>query len=406
MNLKMIKSKRMSRLFLLLGTVFCLSAGQAPAEERIVKIAGIGAKTGVLKPFGDNSEAAIRAAADQINGSGGIKLGDGATGRIVVEYIDDRCNAQDGIAAVRQIASSDWLAAIGTTCSSVLEPVYGVLQKKVTDPGDSGVRLPIFGDVAMKIGLTKVSDWAFRNIPNEIKMYDTLWAWVKETRPELKTVYGGVEENFVHSKQTWYDVMKARAKLAGYDVKSESKWLVDDTHFVTQVAEMKKSGADIVAISAHPFTACGVLAEMARQGVKPKLLVGLTSVTSPETLEICGKDAEGLIVPTSFAAINPTAKAAAEATSSHHGYPDLHSMAAWENVFAIKRAVESQGVLARADTVQEDRQKIREGLATQKEIDGLMGPVYRTPDRESVKPFVLVKATNNKWQVIYTPPAE
>ncbi len=403
MNFKMIKSKRMSQLSLLLGAVFCLSAGQIQAEERLVKIAGFGAKSGVLRPFGDNSEAAIRAAADKINSAGGIKLGDGATGKIVVEYIDDRCNAQEGIATVRQIASSDWLAAIGTTCSSVLEPVFGVLQKKVTDSGDSGVKLAIFGDVAMKIGLAKVSDWSFRNVPDEIKMYDTLWAWVKEHHPELKTIYGGVEENFVHSKQTWYDVMKVRAKRAGYDVNAESKWLVDDTQFATQVAEMKKSGADIIAISAHPFTACGVLTEMGRQGVKPKLLVGLTSMTTPETLETCGKYAEGIVIPTSFVPTNPTAKAAADATAGYHGYADLHSMAAWENLFAIKQAAESQGILARPDTVQADRLKIRAGLAGQKEIDGLLGPVYRTADHESVKPFVLVQATNNKWQVIHTP---
>ena len=47
---------------------------------------------------------------------------------------------------------------------------------------------------------------------------------------------------------------------------------------------MKKANADVVAISAHPFTTCGVLKEMQRQGVKPKVLVGLTSSSSLETL--------------------------------------------------------------------------------------------------------------------------
>ena len=41
---------------------------------------------------------------------------------------------------------------------------------------------------------------------------------------------------------------------------------------------MKRANPDIVAISAHPFTTCGVLKEMERQGVKPKLLIGLTVV--------------------------------------------------------------------------------------------------------------------------------
>ena len=345
-----------------------MASAPANAEERIVKIAGMGAESGVLRAFGVNSEAAMRAAANAINQAGGVRLADGATGKIVVDYRDDHCNAQDGIATARKIASEGWLAIVGTTCSSVLEPLFGALQKKVGDANDEGIAIPIFADVAMKTGLAQVSDWSFRNIPDEVKMYDALWAWVKANHPDAHTVYGGVEENFVHSRQTWYDIIKVRAKLAGYDVRGESKWLLDDTDFVAQVAEMKRIGADVVTISAHPFSACGVLREMERQGVRPKVLVGLTSVTSPEALEMCGKQAEGMLVPTSFTPDHPAAAHAAHATAMQHGYADLHSMAAWENVYAIKQVIETGGVLARADTVTADRERIRAGLANLTEI--------------------------------------
>ena len=373
------------------------------AKERVIKIAGFGTTSGVLRQFGVNSDAALQAAADQINKAGGIKLGDGSKAKIVVEFFDDRCNAAEGIAVLRRIASEDWLVAVGPTCSSVTEPVYGILQKKAGDQSDSGLQMPVFTDVAMKIGLAKNSEWAFRNIPDEVKMYDALFTWIKSTYPQAKTIYGGVEEDFVHSKQTWYDVMKTQAKLAGYDLKGESKWLVGDTGFVSQVREIKNIGADVVAISAHPFTACGVLKEMQRQGIKPKVLIGLTSISSPETLETCGKQAEGLLIPTSYAPINDKAKAAAKAIARFNGYADLHSMAAWENLFMLKQAIESEGVLARADSVQADRAKIRVGLAKLKNAEGLLGTLGRTAERESIKPFVFVEAKNNIWQVLYTP---
>jgi branched-chain amino acid transport system substrate-binding protein len=372
----------------------------ALAAERVVKIAGFGALSGVLRPFGVNSEAAMRAAAEQINTAGGVKLADGTRAKIAVEYFDDACNVDDGIAVVRRIAASDFLAAIGPTCSSVTEPVYGILQKKVGDASDSGLQLPVFTDVAQKIGLTKISEWAFRNIPDEPAMYEALFAWLKANHPDAKTLYGGVEDNFVHSRQAWYSVMKERAKLDGYDVKGESKWLVDDTQFAAQVREIKEAKADIIAISAHPYTACGVLKEMARQGVKAKVLVGLTSVTSPETLKVCGPEADGLIVPTSYAPINAKAQSAADATARFKGYADLHSMAAWENMFALKTAMESAGILATPAAVKADREKIRDGLAKLKQIDGLLGVSRRTPDRESIKPFILVQAHHNTWQVV------
>lgn len=391
---------------LALSTLALHKPAIAGSSDRVVKIAGVGAQSGVLRPFGLNSEAAIRAAAAQINRNGGVKLGDGAMAKIVVEYFDDRCDAQEGIAVARKIASEDWLAAIGTTCSSVVAPVFGILQEKAGDPDDSGLKLPIFTDVAMKLGLASISEWGFRNIPDEIKMYSDLFEWLKVTYPDAKTVYGGVEQNFVHSRQTWYDIMKASAGTAGYDVKGEAQWGLEDTNFTTQVREMIAADADVVVISAHPYTSCGVLMEMDRQGLKPKILIGLTSSSSPEMLEVCSSQAEGMIIPTSFAPVNEKAAAAARATADFKGYADLHSMAAWENLYMLKSAIESEGIMATPESVETDRVKIRSALSTMKQAEGLLGTLERRDDGESIKPFVFVAATQGTWKVIHTPQAQ
>jgi branched-chain amino acid transport system substrate-binding protein len=374
----------------------------AAAQERTVKIAGMGAKSGVVRSFGVNSEAAILAAADEINKAGGVKLGDGTRGKIVMEFFDDRCTAEEGISVTRRIASADFLVIIGPTCSNVAEPQFGILQKKVGDASDSGLQMPIFTDVAIKGGLAKISEWAFRNVPSEMTMYSSLFNYVRTEFPQAKTVYGGVEEDFAHSRALWYAVMKDRANANGFKVLGESKWLLNDTNFATQVREMKKADADVVAISAHPFTTCGVLKEMQRQGVKPKVLIGLDSSSSLETLEGCAKQAEGMIIPTSYAPVTPRAIAAAKATAKFKGNADLHSMAAWENVFILKDVMESEKVLAKPDTVQADRRKIRDGLAKLKTTEGLLGTTKRE-DREAEKPFVFVRAKNGQWSVYHNP---
>lgn len=374
----------------------------AAAQERTVKIAGMGAKSGVVRSFGVNSEAAILAAADEINRAGGVRLGDGTRGKIVMEFFDDRCTAEEGISVTRRIASADFLVIIGPTCSNVAEPQFGILQKKVGDASDSGLQMPIFTDVAIKGGLAKISEWAFRNVPSEMTMYSSLFNYVRTEFPQAKTVYGGVEEDFAHSRALWYAVMKDRANVNGFKVLGESKWLVNDTNFATQVREMKKADADVVAISAHPFTTCGVLKEMQRQGVKPKVLIGLDSSSSLETLEGCAKQAEGMIIPTSYAPVTPKAIAAAKATAKFKGNADLHSMAAWENVFILKDVMESEKILAKPDTVQADRRKIRDGLAKLKTTEGLLGTTKRE-DREAEKPFVFVRAKNGQWSVYHNP---
>jgi branched-chain amino acid transport system substrate-binding protein len=132
-------------------------------------------------------------------------------------------------------------------------------------------------------------------------------------------------------------------------------------------------------------------------------VIGLTSSSSLETLQGCAGEAETIIIPTSFAPTNPQAQAAAGAVAKFNGSLDLHSGAAWENVFILKRIIEDQKVVAKPDTVKADREKIRAGLAKLAETDGLMGKSKRTPDREAVKPYLFVHAKAGKWEVLHTP---
>ncbi len=172
------------------------------SADREVKIAGFGAKSGVVRSFGVNTEAVMKAAVKHINDKGGIKLGDGTMGKLTASFDDDRCNAEEGISVLRRIASTDAVVAVGPTCSNVAEPLFGILQKKVDDTSDSGLQMPIFTDTAIKGGLAKISQWAFRNVPNETVMYQTMFKWLMGKHPGIKTIYGGVEEDFAHSRFT------------------------------------------------------------------------------------------------------------------------------------------------------------------------------------------------------------
>jgi branched-chain amino acid transport system substrate-binding protein len=286
----------------------------------------------------------------------------------------------------------------------VAEPVFGILQKKTGDASDSGVQFPLYTDVAAKGGLAAMSQWAFRNVPSEATMYKSVFEWVKSLPGEYKTFWGGVEKDFAHSNAT-FNVIKTQAAANGLEVKGQSEWLLNDINFSNQVREIKRANADVVAISAHPFTTCGVLKEMARQNVKPKLLIGLTSSSSMETLNGCAQQAEGLLIPTSFAPVTEEAKKAAAAVQALNPKynMDLHNAAAFENIFTLKEVIEKQKVMGRPDTVQADRQKIRDGLAGLKQTQGLLGKVGRTEDREAVKPYLFVQAKGGNWVVAHTP---
>lgn len=390
-------------LFLVVPFLAWPGADQAQAQDRVIKIAGVGAMSGVIRGFGINSKAVFDMAVDEINTTGGIKLKDGTRAKIVGTFLDERCNAEEGISVVRKLASEDWLVLIGPTCSNVAEPLFGILQRKVGDAGDSGLQFPIFSDTAIKPGLAKISEWSFRNVPHEPTMYNHLFKWLKEKHPDAKTVAGGVESDFAHSNSN-SGTMDAAAKAAGFEVLGWEKWLLTDTEFSTQVGKWRRAKPDVIAISSHPFTLCGTLREMKRQGVKPKLLVGLTSSATLETMVGCGPEAEGLIIPTGFAPVTPEAKRVAKIVAERYkGNVDLHSAAVFENLQVLKAVIETSGVEAKPTTVAQDRKRIRDGLAQVKEFDGLLGKVKRLDDRESQKPYVFAIAKNSDWAVLFDP---
>lgn len=390
--------------FIVIGLVAAPLWEPVAAQERVIKVAGVGAMTGVIRGFGINSKAVFDMVLDELNKAGGIKLADGTRAKIVGTFLDERCNAEEGISVVRKLASEDWLVLIGPTCSNVAEPLFGILQRKVGDAGDSGLQFPIFTDTAIKPGLAKISEWAFRNVPHEPTMYNHLFKWLKEKHPDLKTVYGGVETDFAHSNSNWFTSMKNAATAAGFEVLGEEKWLLNDTEFSTQVGKWRRAKPDIIAISSHPFTTCGVLREMKRQGVKPKVMAGLTSTATLETMAGCGPEAEGLIIPTGFAPVTPEAKRVADIVAKQYkGNVDLHSAAVYENMYVLKKVIETSGVEAKPTTVAQDRKRIRDGLAKVQEFNGLLGKIKRLDDRESVKPYVFAVAKNSDWAVLFDP---
>ena len=122
-----------------------------------------------------------------------------------------------------------------------------------------------------------------------------------------------------------------------------------------------------------------------------------------ETLQGCAAQAEGLTIPTGFAPVTPEAKRAADAVAALGANMDLHNAAAWENIYPLKELIEKSKVAGKPETVQADRQKIREALASMKETTGLLGKVGRTDDREAVKPFLFVQAKNGVWTVAHKP---
>src|SRR2546430_5583909 len=214
-------------LFWLLG----LAPGGAGAfqEEGTLRIGGMWALSGPAAYIGSRAKGLSALAVDEINEAGGVMV-QGKRVKIVQSVYDDACKAEEGLTVVRRLADSDKvLFSLGPTCSSVAEPVFGILQKRLGDATDTGLQFLFFTDTAIKFGLAKISPWAFRNVGNEPAMFDLAFKLVKEKYPELKTVAVAYESDFAHSVSTWKGATEPAVKEYGYAVLDVVEWRVGGT---------------------------------------------------------------------------------------------------------------------------------------------------------------------------------
>jgi branched-chain amino acid transport system substrate-binding protein len=390
----------------------CFAGGaSAFQEEGTLRIGGMWALSGPAAYVGSSSNGLSSLAIDEINEAGGIEI-KGKRVKLVKYAYDDACKAEEGLAIVRRLADADRvLFSLGPTCSSVAEPVFGTLQKRLDDPTDTGLQFLFFTDTAIKFGLAKISPWAFRNVGNEPAMFDLTFQLVKERYPDLKTVAVAYESDFAHSVSTWKGAVKPALDKYGYQVLEVVEWRFEDTEFGAQATKLRKANADILVMLTHTFTTCGSVKELKRQRVKAKLMVGITSTANTETMTACGQAVEGMLIPTNFAPINPKAKALAElAWNKYKADSNLHSVPAYENIYAIKSIVEKVGIDNEPHTLLADRRKVRDALAKIGTFPGVIGPITMNGDDDPVKPrdvdkaVILVQAKGGEWTVWWQPP--
>ena len=72
-------------------------------------------------------------------------------------------------------------------------------------------------------------------------------------------------------------------------------------------------------------------------------------------------------------------------------------------MFILKDVIEQQKIMAKPDTVQADRNKMRQGLAALKETMGCWARSGARADREAIKPFLYVHAKGGSWLVLHKP---
>jgi hypothetical protein len=117
---------------------------------------------------------------------------------------------------------------------------------------------------------------------------------------------------------------------------------------------------------------------------------------------ICGRsNYRGITLHTvtAWSTCYSAARRAASAVLRSGGIADLQHGGV-EIMFALREAIQSGRIEGRAESLSSDRERLRASLSSLTTMPGLLGSITRTSDRESRKPFVIVRSTPKGWVAV------
>lgn len=138
------------------GLVAVSKKQSAPADTTgPIKVGFVGPLTGELANMGENAQAAVQIAVDEVNKAGGVN------GRqIEVVYEDDMCTGATGANAISKLINTDKVSAVlGSVCSGATLGEAPIAE---------AAKIPQLSYCATNPTISQAGDYIFRDVPSDL----------------------------------------------------------------------------------------------------------------------------------------------------------------------------------------------------------------------------------------------
>lgn len=187
-------------------------------------------------------------------------------------------------------------------------------------------------------------------------------------------------------------------KSLGIEVVAVTEAVTADRDFSRQANAIRVAKPDILYVMAPPLSALSFLKEAKRRQVAPKLYVGNISLMMTETLQSGAEAVEGMVMASGYdPRSSKIAGFAAEYKKRYGQDINMFSVTGYEAGFLIAKAIEQSGITNTRNTVQADRTKFRDALASVS-ITSPTGEIAAlNADRETPKNGIYLVIKNNQF---------
>src|SRR5215212_845972 len=370
----------MSKIFqLLLALCLLLSACSMPeSHSNTIKIGAFLSLTGATAAFGVSAANAIKLAADEVNGNGGI---DGK--RIELEIEDDESNTQEVPDIVNHLIKEHKVHAL------IAEPVS--TRAMLAAPIAQQNQIVMISSASVKPELTMQGDYIFRACFISSTEGDAIARfaidYLKAKRAAIilddKNDYAVVLAGFFAES----------FKQRGGQIVSEQKYEPTATDLTAQMNAIKTASPDMVFAPGFYTTAPIVAREVKKAGIK-STLIGSDGWDSPNLLEAGSEPFEGVYFANHFWAGSDdplVTKFVADYRAKYGVEPDAGSATAYDAARmlfdAFKRAKSTESAA------------VRNALAQTKDFPGVTGKITLDANRNAQVPVYMLRIEGGKFRL-------
>ena len=356
----------------------CKPSGTPPGGGDTIKVGEFASLNGSEAAFGRSSHNGTVLAVEQINAAGGV-LGK----KLELRYEDNQSKDGETATAVKKLISRDKVVAILGEVASIrsLEAAPICQQNKIPQISPSSTNPKV----------TQIGDYIFRVCFID-PFQGTVMANFATKTLKAKKVAVLTDVGSTYSVGL-ADYFKKGFIANGGEIIAEQKFTKDDKDFKAQLTAVKSQNPDAIFVPGY-YGQVTLIALQARElGMKIPLFGG-DGWEAPELLQGPGAAAalEGCFYSTHFSPDQdaPMIKQfVADYQKKFGAIPDAMAALGYDSVLALVDAIK------RANST--DGAKIRDALATLKDLDGVTGKTTLDANRNAQKPAVIIEIKGGKF---------
>lgn len=380
---------------ILLGLVVAaVCAALLPGIGAAAQLAGSEVKIGYLTPLsgygagvGSDEQHGVFIARDEINAAGGI----GGLPVKIIQY-DDASKGEEAINLIKKLALRDKVVAImGPFLSNSVQVAF---------PAANIVKTAVISSASVAPGIAaRNRPWTFRNITTSEHLLEPALIKYLEIHPQVKKVAIVYDNKDFVSKIEAANVFPPLLKKHGVQIIDSVTFVTGDIDFSPQVTRIKQQKPDGIVMCAVYQEGSNLVRELRRQGMNQPILSGI-GISSNDFMRLAGAAAEGAINAQPFWAGNPeprVQKFVAEYRKRTGKQAPNYAASSYDTLYILKQIIETSGVTNKPDNLDDDRVKIRDGLANLKDFKGITGDTSMGPEGDAIKEKYVLIVKNGEF---------